>query len=256
MKGLLHAVYGLLHPVLRQCPVCLRVVRGEPAPSPVPVRHPEAKMRLDRLCGACATRIPWIWAPMCPVCGRPGRCGDCLRRKLTHFNGVRCAVQYRDEMKGWLADFKYRGAERYAEIMAAMLSGAMERLQADFGGAFDLITAVPLAPGRLEERGFNQAERMAVAVSAWYGIPYRELLRRTRDTDKQSGKARRGRIEDMRGLFAPVEGFAVERQPGRSLRILIADDIYTTGSTMNDCARAILQAAPGAEVYGIAWSRT
>ncbi|MDG0794562.1 ComF family protein [Cohnella ginsengisoli] len=256
MRGLLRAVYELLHPVLQQCPVCLREVRGEPSLTPMPVRQPEARLLLNRLCGACRTRIPWIWAPMCPVCGRPGRCFDCLRRKLTYFNGVRCSVQYRDEMRDWLADYKYRGAERYTEVMAAMLSCAMEQLRNDFGGAFDLITAVPLAPGRLEERGFNQAERMAAAMAAWYGIPYRPLLKRTRDTEKQSGKARQGRIADMRGLFAPADGFAAARSPSGPLRILIADDIYTTGSTMNDCARAVLQAVPGAQVYGIAWSRS
>ncbi|MFD2331475.1 ComF family protein [Cohnella sp. GCM10020058] len=159
-------------------------------------------------------------------------------------------------MKNWLADYKYRGAERYTPVMAAMLSGAISQLNADFGHGFDVITAVPLAPGRLEERGFNQAERMAVTVGEWYGIPYKPMLKRTRDTEKQSGKERRGRIADMQGLFAPADIRALPRPPGRPLRILVADDIYTTGSTMNDCARAVLQAVPGAEVYGIAWSRT
>jgi len=259
VKTLLDALYGLLRPAARHCTVCLREIRGDaPAESAIPVRLPAARAELSRLCSACLTRIPWIRSPLCPVCGRPGRCGDCLRRTKTYFTGVRCAVQYEGEMKQWLADYKYKGAERYATVMAAMLSGALEQLQSASAAArpFNLVTSVPLAPGRLEERGFNQAERMAAALAFWHGIPYRPMLVRTRDTEKQSRKGRRGRIEDMRGLFAPAVSFAVPQRATRPLRILLADDIYTTGSTMNDCARAILEAVPSAEVYGIAWSRT
>lgn len=257
MKRLADLLYNLLRPAPQTCPICLRELRGGgPASSVVPVRHPAARAELARLCGACLGSIPWIWRPLCPICGRPGRCEDCLRRKKTYFRSVRCAVQYKDAMKSWLADYKYKGTERFAVTMAAMLSGALEQLTASAGARFDLIVPVPLAPGRLEERGFNQAERLAEIVGGWYGVPYADLLVRVSDSEKQSRKGRSARIRDMQGLFKTrLPASQQLNSLTAQSRFLLIDDIYTTGSTMNECARALWETFPNTEIYGLAWAR-
>ncbi|CAI6084315.1 ComF family protein [Cohnella sp. JJ-181] len=159
-------------------------------------------------------------------------------------------------MKELLASFKYQGAERLAPVVAAMLASALERFHTARGLRFDLVTAVPLSDARLAERGFNQAERVAAIVAAWHGIPYANLLVRTRDSEKQSRKGRGARIRDMQGLFraADIPDPLRSIQTGK-IRILLIDDIYTTGSTMNECAHALLQAYSSAEIHGLAWAR-
>ncbi|MBB6692180.1 ComF family protein [Cohnella xylanilytica] len=268
------------------CPVCGKDGRPSLAAAALPVRHAAPARELRRLCGDCLARIPWIANAICPVCGRPDRCGDCLRRRERHFERCRGAVRYDETMKEWLALYKYRGLEKLEPVMAAILAGAVERLlsSAAAPAPFDLITSVPLAEQRLEERGFNQAERMAMRISEWYRIPYVPLLRRVRHSDKQSFKGRKDRLENMRGNFAPMAeaidgllGYGVSRGNGKLrhsvpsvtpsptsalfspptvLRILIADDIYTTGSTMNECALALRMGLPSCEVYGALWARS
>jgi ComF family protein len=165
----------------------------------------------------------------------------------------RCAVRYTDTMRDWLALYKYRGSERLEIVLAAMLAFAYERLCRVSGASFPTITAVPLAQERLRERGFNQAERLAMRLADWYRISYSPLLRRLRHTEKQSLKSRRSRVVDMRATFAP------QLRPEWTGPVLLVDDIYTTGSTLNECARVLRQAAPTADppsVYGLLWARS
>jgi predicted amidophosphoribosyltransferase len=135
---------------------------------------------------------------------------------------------------------------------------------------FDLITYVPVSAERFFERGFNQAEQLARELSGAVGLPVVSLLTRTRSTAKQSFKTRGERLKDMGGAFAPNEGGIVELAktvvhwegepchfPKESivpLRILLIDDVYTTGSTLNHCAAVLTSRLP-AEVYGLTWAR-
>lgn len=163
-------------------------------------------------------------------------------------------------MKEWLARYKYRGHEGIAPVMAAMLAFAYERLTDALAPVpghapiFHAITSVPLSEDREQERGFNQAERMARYLAEWYGIPYRPTLRRVRHTEKQSLKSRRSRVTDMRGIFArAASDLAISSPQPRNL--LLVDDVYTTGSTMNECARVLAEGDPNVRVYGLAWAR-
>lgn len=274
---------------LAHCPVCGRAFR--PVAVPLPVASGQPRRELGALCPDCADRIPWILAPLCKVCGRPERCEDCRRRRETHFVVSRSAVRYDGTMREWLALYKYRGAERLEPVLAAMLAHALERMAAELGfdepgKAFGMMTAVPLSDERLAERGFNQAERLARRLAGWYGIPFAPLLRRIRHTDKMSFKSRSERLTDVRGIFSPdplIAAVLVRRShsvaacarqslsaagsgrrppvsgnsPRPLYRILIVDDVYTTGSTMNEASR-ILKGALGAgfELFGLTWARS
>ena len=273
-----------------RCPVCQAAFRPDSGGASLPVALRQPRQALRSLCPACRERIPWIVAPQCSVCGRPDRCEDCRRRQNTHFMISRSAVRYDARMREWLALYKYRGAERLEPVLAAMLAYALERLAAELGQAvpsrvFDVIGAVPLSEDRLNERGFNQAERLAVRLGTWYGIPYAALLRRVRHTAKQSFKSRAERLKDVRGIFAANfegtgnhsnnvlagyrretgwTGFAADCSTaacrgyglGTGPRVLLVDDVYTTGSTMNEAAYALQKAWNGRGIlFGLTWAR-
>ncbi|WP_027087230.1 ComF family protein [Cohnella panacarvi] len=232
------------------CPICGQR-RSSHSPLLLPVRHPRPRRILQALCGVCRSDIPWITHPLCRVCGRAERCGDCARRKIRYFEACRCAVRYDDRMRDWLARYKYRGNERLAPILAAMLAYVYESRFASM--SIGAITSVPLSPERLGERGFNQAESLAVQLAEWYSIPYVPLLRRTRHTEKQSLKSRRSRVIDMKGIFECMDD-AASVTP-RPVNLLLIDDVYTTGSTIDECARIIRGAHPYSRIYGLAWAR-
>ncbi|WP_373230777.1 ComF family protein [Cohnella sp.] len=253
-----------MQPNSSSCPVCGSQVRKACASdaSPIPIRHPGPRSVLLSLCGGCREAIPWIASPICRVCGRPEICGDCERLDVRHYEVCRSAVRYNSAMKEWLALYKYRGREVLEPVMAAMLAFAYEQLQRDFisrGGMSSsqpIVTSVPLARERLEDRGFNQAERMAVRLAGWYGLAYSPLLKRLFHTEKQSLKDRRSRTSDMRGIFMLDESFSTVE----GAAFLLVDDIYTTGSTINECARILRTGASHSNgdplVLGLQWARS
>lgn len=221
------------------------------------------------LCVRCRSSIPWIRPQdiRCAVCGRPEECPDCPRRTDPAFRCNRSAVRYTGEMKNWLSRLKYRGDERMGALFAAMAGGALERLMAEYGlrqRDIDCLACVPLSGDRLAERGFNQTELIARRLAEHYRIPFVPLLARLRHTGKMSEKSRIERLRNLEGAFVcadlpiPSTGrlnHAKPGQSGRPTRIVLVDDVYTTGSTMQECSKAILQRYPAAEVYGLTWAR-
>ncbi|WP_256707124.1 ComF family protein [Paenibacillus sp. FSL R7-0337] len=137
----------------------------------------------------------------------------------------------------------------------------------------DLLVPVPVSAVRLSERGFNQAERLAEVVSLHRAVPQLPLLVRTHHTAKQSFKSRRERLADMKHAFAgntdPVvlqslkellNSSMTHQLEQRPLRVIIVDDIYTTGSTIRACAGALQQLCRSldctAEIYSLTWARS
>lgn len=245
------------------CPVCgshVHKADGSEA-SNIPIRHPGPRAALSALCGGCRKAIPWIAAPICRICGRPEICGDCERLHSRNYEACRSAVRYNGKMKEWLALYKYRGSEALEPVMSGILAFAYEQLQREWirlgvDSSHVVVTSVPLARERLEDRGFNQAERMAVRLAGWYGLSYSPLLKRLFHTEKQSLKDRRARTTDMRGVFALNELGAAEERTN----FLLIDDIYTTGSTINECARILksgdAQSSRSPLVFGLQWARS
>lgn len=243
------------------------------------------------ICQRCADSIPWIVKPRCVCCGRAFGCPDCLRQEARQRSFIwnRSAVQYNEAMREWLAQYKYRGNERYAQLLIRMLSQALIRLIQEVSITYfkaemteskmlwkpDMITYVPVSGSRLSERGFNQAQVLAEGLGAIHRLPVTPLLMRSLHTEKQSFKTRQERIDSMKHAFAwnPGEGLfsmnadhssklvlSDHRMPG-GLRILLVDDIYTTGSTINACAEVLLHSfqqrlGKRAEVYSLTWARS
>lgn len=245
-ERLLRAGEALLGAQTRTCAYCRASVKQYALPALA-------------LCGRCAEAIPWIETLMCRHCGRPEQCGDCARRGESDLSFSRSAVKYDEAMKAWLSAYKYGRNERLQHLLAAMLAQAYKRHEQEYtrAGAIHWITSVPVSAQRREERGFNQAEQLAAAFGALVRVPVVPLLERRKDTARQSGKSRAERLNDLRDAFAVNEvglKMILKKTAQRPINIVIIDDVYTTGSTLHQCARTI-GAHAEAKMYGLTWAR-
>jgi competence protein ComFC len=214
------------------------------------------------ICRSCSEDIPWI-APQdiqCATCGRSEFCPDCSRRSDASFIVNRSAVRYTETMKSWLSQYKYRGDERLHTLMAGMMRGTLDRLlseqQLNKRQQSVYLSYVPLSSIRLCERGFNQTELVTRALSQTSGLPVLSILERTRHTGKQSYRSRAERLGDLYGAFAWRREalFSTDVLSQSPPAIILIDDVYTTGSTLDECART-LRSGFNCSVYGLTWAR-
>lgn len=169
------------------------------------------------------------------------RCMNCGDLELA-FDFATAAYRSRGVVRDLVHQFKYRGRMHLRHILARMLcEGFRDPRFPDV--APDALVPVPLHPARLREREFNQAEVLAQMAGERLGLPVLGALRRTRYTLTQTSFHRDERFANLDGAFAPRPGVPVG---GRT--IALVDDVLTTGSTADACARALLGAGASAVV--------
>jgi len=204
---------------------------------PVTCIHCHAPVQERRWGGAC----PECWSslirlepPFCVKCGEPapaieGLCGLCIKDEHA-FDFARSALLFTRTLREIIHHLKYSDRVSLAKPLGDILKECMER--EPFTG--NLIIPVPLHPSRERERGFNQAELLATRL----GRPVaRRLLRRRKNTQSQTGLSRNQRKRNLAAAFetrGEVKG-----------TVIVVDDVYTTGSTMDEIARTLKRA--GAE---------
>lgn len=261
------SLHQLLAPSTQTCLTCGKMIRSGGC----------GVNGFTEICAACYVSIPWITVPRCPVCGRAVGCPDCSRagQAERYFQINRSAVQYNAAMREWLAQYKFRGRESlgplFAQMMKLAMRGMLKELSDRSGvsrGFFDGITFVPVSEARMLERGFNQSRTLAYGVANVAKAPVLELLERSRHTEKQSFKNRKQRLLELKGVFKPVPDAAgkLEKvflaQPYllSPVRLLLVDDVYTTGSTVDTCALALHgicgKLGRSAEIYSVTWARS
>jgi len=152
------------------------------------------------------------------------------RTGMRGFDEVFCYGAYEGTLRKLIHLFKYRGMRRLAQPLGALLGEAMPRDR-----QFDLVTAVPLHWRRRWQRGFNQAELLGKVIGRRRGIRSMNVLRRGWATRAQAGLSNAQRRENVAGAFRA-------RRRVAGLRVLLVDDVMTTGATAGACARALKQA--------------
>ena len=197
----------------------------------------------EYLCDQCETKAARIVAPFCEKCSEPFEgsivntfvCANCAHRTI-YFNAAVAAYRGRGIVRQIIHEFKYGRQICLRHLVARWLNSALddERLRQ---GHFDVIMPVPLHPARQRERGFNQASLLAELLSAQTSIPVKPLLERTRYTTTQTALDRSERMENLHNAFRLRKNADV-----RGLRVLLVDDVLTTGSTLNECARILKRA--------------
>jgi ComF family protein len=194
------------------------------------------------------TRISFIGEPMCDACGAPfeydfgpgALCVACVARRPA-YDRARAACLYDEASRDLILKLKHADRTDLAPLFARWLA----RAAADLIETADAVVPVPLHPLRLVRRRFNQAAEIARPLAAAAGLAYwPDALARVRRTQSQAGKSGSGRRRNVAGAFQAPRRWR-ERVAGA--RIILVDDVLTTGATAEGCARA-LKAAGAANV--------
>ena len=201
----------------------------------------------NRVCDGCKQRLALDTRKSCPVCGRKivseGVCLTCKAVRPTFLRGV-SPYAYEGLIAGTVNRLK-NGARYLANVLAE----SMEReFVAVMGGSFEkeiaVIVCVPLSEERQKERGYNQAEELAIVLAERLDVPFLEnAVIKRKETDPQKKKIGKDRAENIRGAY-----FVRRRKACKNKTVLVVDDIMTTGSTGSEMAR-ILYGAGANTVY-------
>lgn len=197
------------------------------------------------ICPGCRSRISFIRGRACLQCGKPiaesgilDTCPDCLDKKRSFTRGFSC-VEYEGAIKEIIHRFKY-GRQRH--LMHPLAAIMVHKMKAVGLTDVDRVIPVPLHKRRERQRGFNQAELLARVIAREMGWKLdKKVLVRLQDTRSQSDLTKQERQRNVRDAFSLFPGVSLKGE-----KVLIVDDIYTTGSTMDSCSRALRQAEPEA----------
>lgn len=192
-------------------------------------------------CALCKRPLSEKETDLCTTCRTQGPDFIVSKKKISYVAGWTAVWYYKDKVRGSILRYKFGGKRHYAHAYGRQLA---MKLQKDGLDTFDVLTFVPIAPLRKLTRGYDQVELLTNAVGAELGItPYR-TLRKIRNTPPQSG------IKDPARRRANILGAYVASDPQlvRGKKILLLDDIITTGATASECARVLLTAG-AKEVY-------
>ena len=196
------------------------------------------------LCSDCQAGLGRLPAERCRRCALPGVptqvCGSCYSAPPP-FAALDAPFLHEGLARRLVLDLKYGGRRHLATPLATLAASAV-------AGTVEAVVPVPLHPNRRAERGFNQSELLAAGIAAQLGAPLAATaLCRTRETRSQTGLSERERIANVQGAFEPTARLA-------RARVLLVDDVCTTGATLAACARA-LHRAGAREVVAVTVTR-
>ncbi len=261
LKRLYHTWIDALFPV--KCLVCDCFFEAAgPCPGPYasgrhsggcnPLDH--GGVSIERLfsplvCAGCAGEITAVNGPICLSCGIMFKssegdnrfCGNCITAPK-YFKTARASAVYDQAMIHLIHCFKYNAKIQLANPFSALLLSALKRYwDAD---SFDAIMPVPLSANRMRQRGFNQAYLLIcnwkkTADQLRMDLPgariSKDVLIRNRTSLPQTGLGRKARMQNIKNVFSVRQGADIKEK-----RILLVDDVYTTGATVNECARELM----------------
>lgn len=216
----------------------------------------------NTFCPSCWSEIHLVSHPLCRHCGRPfpdasgddHLCGACLARPPRFARARSWACYPREEntdqpLRQVIQSFKYGRKVSLGKPLGRLMARGSRDFVAE--SRIDLILPVPLHPRRLRWRGFNQALLLARQVSRLHAIPLDPfILYRTRETPPQTQLAEDERRANMRGAFSLYPGKSIAKK-----NLLLVDDVYTSGATVNECSRTLRQAG-AKQVFVLTFART
>lgn len=223
---MLQAILDMLYPV--RCPVCSEIV--------IP--------KGSKICSPCEKKLQLICEPRCKKCSKPIEqdqsefCSDCERKEY-HFEYGYSLWIYDSIMKKSISDFKYRYKKEYANFY-------IERIVIEYGRAIinispDALVPVPIHKSKYRERGYNQAEILADGIGRELNIPVLpHLLIRNKKTLPQKQLSDKERLRNLQEAFTFNEK-AIIKHSKRPIKVLLIDDIYTTGSTIEACTNVLIR---------------
>lgn len=187
------------------------------------------------ICRECEEKLPYT-------------VGDSAMQKFPFIDKCVSPLYYKDKVRASVHRYKFGGCSAYSRRYAAIMSDCVEN-NLDCR-SIDVISWIPLSKKRLRQRGYDQARLLAEEIAAKTGLPCRQLLQKVKNNSAQSlTRDAKQRRENVAGVYALDDGADVS-----GLRILLVDDVVTTGATMSEAAR-ILRKAGAKSVFGVTLAR-
>lgn len=236
-KGLASGVFNLFLPA--DCKICGEAL--EP-------------LNFSYICESCWDRVKWLRMPHCSRCAKPFPaslasheissllCAEC-RQDSSPFKKIFASTLYEGVMKEAIHLLKYRRKKGIMKRLEKILKIYFFQTDLPFS-KFDLVVPIPLHRKKLKERGFNQAELLARVIATHFGLKLvKDNLKRVKATKSQTSLSKKQRIENIKGAFQ-----FRNKDKFRAKKILLVDDVYTTGTTVREAAR-VLKKAKVREAY-------
>jgi len=193
------------------------------------------------ICSSCEARIKKLISPLCSKCSKPidynsstNLCPDCSSYE-NHFEVSKSLFAYEGLIKKGIYSFKYYNKPYFSKFFGNCIINYM--ITTNYMN-FDYIVSVPLHKNKLRTRGYNQSELLAKYIADKLSIPYVNALKRTKLTLKQSEQTKEARRKNLKNAFTVKENSFINSI--KNSNVLLVDDIYTTGSTADECSKALL----------------
>lgn len=219
-----------------------------------PARCPMCQEISEGICSKCAGKVEYAESPYCFRCGKPLEeseqeyCFDCTQHSHM-FDQGRGLFLYQEPVKGSIHRIKYQNCREYLEYYACEMA---KKLGADvLRWHPEVLLPIPMHPGKVRQRGYNQAELLAEKLGDYLDIPVNgNVLKKVRRTKEQKALTHQQRRNNLKGAFEINRDYLDEygNLPWRN--VLLTDDVYTTGSTM-DAAAKVLKEHGVQQVYFI-----
>ena len=203
----------------------------------------QCRVESGYLCSRCAKLPRRVKPPFCECCSHPFDgaietdflCPNCQDRPM-HFECAVASRHARGLVRNLIHDFKYNKREYLRRPLADWLADTLDdpRITAH---PIDALLPVPLHPTRQRERGYNQSQLLTELLATDFHFPLLPSLRRVRPTETQTSFDRAERMENLHDAFQVSDSASVKNK-----HLVLVDDVLTTGSTLNECARILLQA--------------
>ena len=195
----------------------------------------ESVLKDTDICRECEEKLPYT-------------VGDSAMQKFPFIDKCVSPLYYKDKVRASVHRYKFGGCSAYSRRYAALMSDCVEN-NLDCR-SLDVISWIPLSKKRLRQRGYDQARLLAEEIAAKTGLPCRQLLQKVKNNSAQSlTRDAKQRRKNVAGVYALDDGADVS-----GLRILLVDDVVTTGATMSEAAR-ILRKAGAKSVFGVTLAR-
>lgn len=231
IKNIIKFIINVIYPP--KCAVCSNII--------------EFNIREGYLCKKCSEDIPFLKGKFCEKCGRPVEYGKlCLRcmEKSFAFDFGFSAFEYR-LIKRSIARFKYKGIKKLGFYMAELMCIFLERNYPNVMNDIDIIIPVPIHSSKMKKRGFNQADIIGRFISEKYNIEYSDtVIERIKKTIPQSRLQPKEKIYNIKDAFAIKNTDIIQDK-----RIMIVDDIFTTGTTINECSKLLISSGAKSVVF-------
>jgi len=225
MKGYVKSFLELLYPEKNTCFIC---------------NVYDSSIDDKYICSDCEKKLIKIVPPLCIKCSKPiDYASDCLCPDCNvyekSFEAAKSPFSYEGIIKECIYNFKYYNKPYFYKFFGNLLLRYMNEINYT---NFDFITSVPLHKSKMRTRGYNQSQLLAKYMSDKLSIPYADVLKRTVKTTKQSQQSKDERKKNLKGAFAIKYPHTNTKIKNRS--VLLVDDVYTTGSTADECSNTLL----------------